>query len=276
MPVYKCTALLRQLTGIATQSQSLPNRLAGWSESWYFDGTLAAAKSKFYDGGESWCRYRAALLPARGSITEQRIQAVSPAGGTFISQTLFPASTTLATDAPQVAILCAYISGDGLNTRNWAIRDLPDARQEYGEYSGSGAFNLALLNFNDFIVNNFSIRCVNHAFVKSNIISIDANGLVKTKQAHDLVAGNEVAISRTINSITTRSNSFLHTVATAPTPTTFTTQEGFGGVPYTKGTARHYAIGFQSVSAWRQERTVTRKVGRPSEEYRGRVSARRR
>lgn len=275
MPVYKCTADLRQVTGVGTTSTVTATRIAGWSESWYFQGSLVQAQEKWYAGGENWCKLRATLLPRAGLITEQRIQQVDPPGGTAVEQFAFPANSQLGTDSPGTALLVAFPTADFLNTRNWAIRDLPDARQELGEYLPSQQFTTALVVFQDFIRQNFVIRCVNHSTPKSNVLTVDVAGLVKTKQDHGFAVGDEVSLSRLRNSITTRTDSFRFAVATVPNAKSFTTVEGFNGVAYTKGTVRKYGILYQTIGQPRIERTVQRKVGRPSEEYRGRVSVRR-
>lgn len=276
MAIWKCTATLRQVTG-ARQTTLAQVRTAGWSETWYFNGSLTDAQLRFGGNAESWCLNRAQLLPDNGSITEQRYQQVNPAGPTAVTKNRFTGASTLGCDAPQVALLCSYPSRDLLNTRHWAIRDLPDARQQDGEYNPSQKWGDALVVFNFYIRENFIFRAVDHSTTKSKIITISVPGLVTTKTPHGLVAGQEVFVSRAINNVTTRSFSSIEVVADpVPSATTFNVVGGFEGIAYHGGTCRRYGILYPQVDIPFIERTVTRKVGRPSEEYSGRAKAKRR
>lgn len=279
MAVVKCTALLRQNTG-GPDAVASGTRLAGWSESWYFVGSVGSAQGAFEAGLTSWCQLRARTLPLLGYIVGQRYQIVDdnglPQGGATVTASVYPAGTTLVCDSPSQSLLIAFPSTDNLNVRHWAMRDLPDSRQVTGEYNPIDTYAAAVKRLTDYTAARFVFRAVNHTNVKTTVLGVDNAGLVTTKTAHGLAVGQDVFLSRMTSILTGRSFSVVAPVASTPTTTTFTILNGFAALTYKGGTARRRQILFATIGTPYIERTVTRKVGRPTAEYVGRVSRRRR
>jgi len=277
--IIKCTALLRVGTGNEELSLA-SSRLAGWSESWYYEGSIDGARTMWADGSPNWCNLRARLLPTKSWVVGQRYQIVDgqglPQGGAVVSAGVFPGASGLVCDSPSQSLLVAYYGPDGLNVRRWAMRGLPDARQLSGEYNPSDAWTLALNNLRAFIVTRLLFRAVNHTYVKSNVLQVDGTGLVTTKTDHGLATGQDVFLSRMLDTSTGRSYSTVRVVGTVPTARTFNVAPSLATTIYKGGTARRRGYLFSPVQRTVLERTTVRKVGRPTEEYRGRVSARRR
>ena len=147
MAIQKVTMLFQ----LVTQDVSVVGaaaRVAGWSESWYFEGDLTSALEATVNKG-GLCSVRAQLLPASAAIVGQRYQQVDPApvGNSITRSKVFPGLSTLPTDVPQMALLIS-VPGVGVkNVKHYEMRGVPDSMVTTGEFSPSGPYEKALKNF---------------------------------------------------------------------------------------------------------------------------------
>lgn len=281
MPV-KCTAFFQLATNV--DFPNLPaRRIGGWSESWYFSGSTIASAIPFWVGqafglglqSAGWCGYRAAMLPGGCTIVGQRYQVVNPTGPAQSTGLLFPGTAGEQADIPQQAVLI-YCPGAGTNNvRRSTLRGVPDPRIVEGEFQPAPYFTTAINTFFSFLA-NFQFRCRDLSQPTFTILSITAAGLVTTETPHTITQGQMVRVLRTKTADGDLVGGRFQVASIGPnnnqlTLTAWTPAEATSG-----GKIRIDAIAFVTVNASQcvLGRAVTRRVGRPFGQYRGRRSRR--
>jgi hypothetical protein len=278
----KCTALFQLATNV-----DFPNnptrRLAGWSESWYFAGSsIQNAQSLFQGinlvggiGIPGWCSLRAAMLPGGAAIVGQRYQVVNPTGPSQVTGQLFPGSSGATADIPQQAILI-YVPALGANNiRRSTLRGIPDPIIVEGETAFTPAFTTALSSFFSFL-QNFQFRARDLSQPTFTILNITAAGVVTCETPHTLQVGQMVRILRTRTADGDLIGGRFQVSAIGPGNTVFTLLNWTPAEATTGGKVRVDAIVFVPVNpaGCVAGRAVTRRVGRPFTQYRGRRSRR--
>ena len=287
--IVKCTLLFQQASGqfsfgvIGEGFPQTDHRVAGWSESYYYDGPGGAdlfarvTGQGLGAGSTSLCEARARLLPVQSGIVGQRYQQLDPKGRSQSGASRFPGSSGILNDVPQMALLCKIPTSDGLRIRQLVLRGIPDARVVNGEYQASQQFRADLQNFFN-VLSGFSMRSLGLGLTNSKTGSIDASGLFTSSFDLPVYAvGDRIRFENFQNATGQRffGNSTVKSVG--PGPNQLVVQNWTLGA-LTGGRIFRYdpSYPFLDGSLASISRIVVRKVGRPFDQYRGRSSNRRR
>lgn len=278
----KATMLFQDTTNL-TQPTSPAHRIGGWSESWYVNSnSIQTAIADFISPtvpGGPICQARAGLLPSGGAIVGVRFQAISPAVGASQSLAVsFPGSwgSGSATAVPQVALLYKVPSLGTPNIRRMILRGLPSAIIQDGEFRDPGQWQI---NFPIFAqsLNGIQFRGRDLSQPTYKIIAIAADGTVTCEAAVTVVVNQMVRILRTLNNAGTKIGGRFQVTAVGPGSNVFKISPWIAGST-TLGTVRPDVIIYPTVDYLNisLSRAITRRVGRPFFQYRGRRSAARR
>jgi len=263
-------------------------RVAGWSESVWFPSDsvtdcLAALKTGA-GATPGLLPARAELLPSGASINGLKLYQ-GGAGRGNSQRVLYPGSSGFATDVPNIALLCSSRSGSTGATRRWCVHAIPDSQVVNGNFVPSGPFLFSLSQYfqalsqfsfytnpanpaNSTIVQIVLIPAVLPATVGTGLATVTnpalfaANQQVRISRIRD-AAGQEYSMTATVLDV----NVGAKTVTLANWSTVNTTggtMTQIGKVPSSFDPANTLPI-----------RIGTRKVGRPTDLYRGRRSRRR-
>lgn len=272
--MFKCTFLLTLNTN--TTGASLSTRVGGWSESWYSD---RAGVDNLPRDFNRLGRLRAALLPTGARIAGQRYQQVSPKGSSSTGAIVFPGTAGIACDVPSMALFYRARGQGVLNQRPLYIRGIPDARVVEGEYSPSDTYTRSLTAFFNALAEwRFRGRSLVADAVPFLNITQSAPGVGSyvTTVAQTWAVDNIVTVSGVL--VDGRKVEGQFRVATVVTPQTgtfalWTAGSGTGGKGFFRSTL--YPLVEPSSLDPNSGRVVTKKVGRPFGQYRGRASTRR-
>lgn len=268
MAATKLTAVLEMTTGL--DNTATIRRTGGWTESVYWTtGLTTDLRNDF----ERFCMARATVLPGAARVVGQRYQQVDPIGATQTGGRVFPGNPNYATDIPQMALLLRLPASDYPNIAKKKIACIPDQFIVNGEYKPDPGFEGKM---NDLLA-QFSLwkfRATNLSPVTYPIFSIAADGSVVTTVTHTFVAGNIVTISKALGPYGVFFNGQF--VVTAPiTATTFKLADWLN-VPTTGGKASLPTVLYPRIAPGGVvNRVTTRKIGRPSTGFVGRVSKKR-
>jgi len=277
MPLFRLTNIIK----VATNPDNLADarvHVGGWSESFW-----ASTNQRFIDRNwEEQQRTRAIMLPPTAAIVGFRQQSYSIRGnklypgGTTSGRTNVPGRQALKTDLPQVSLQCnAYADGFPNNSRI-NLRGMPDLIMQGGEYQPSPVFKTALTNF-------FTAqKAAGFGFVgrdlsqpSARVISYDPGGKLLTLDAvpAGLAEGDFIRLHRCYSDNGDPiSGAFL--VNGVPGLRTVPIANFNFTLTRPSGTARKDLLRFMQYGDMEAIRAVVRKIGRPSEQYRGRRSKR--
>lgn len=267
----KCTFLFQQSTAVSDPTRPT-HRIGGWSESWYYPGT---SLTTFLGGPmQSWATFRAGMLALGCSIVGVRVQQVAPVGPSQSLIVAYPGTQSKEADVPQMALLCKVPALNATNIRRMILRGVPDVNVLEGEYLPDTAFSVA---FNLFAtaLNAFQFRGRDLSQPRIPILSIDALGNVITINPHTFQVGQMVRILRSKTSDGDLIGGAFQVATIGPLNTNFKVLN-WGGEATTGGTARQDAIVFLNIDFANIAigRIITRRVGRPFAQFRGRRSRR--
>jgi hypothetical protein len=221
---------------------------------------------------------RAALLPSACSLVGVKLYQGGAGKGRSLALAR-PGNPQYNTDIPQMALL---MKSGGLNTtavRRWTVRAIPDLMVVNGEFAPTPTYTILMQNYQTSLrqFGFFGIDPV--ASKKVAIFKIDAAGNVTTKNgANPFAVPSIVRISRAISNT---DGTFLSKTDTIGLPDagsgaqfkianwTFGSATGGNAVQNVSG---FFAFDYNTMAA---ARIVTRRVGRPFEQYHGRRSKRR-
>jgi hypothetical protein len=279
MPVK--VTLLFQATTNTDFPNLLPKRQAGWTESWYYPGqVIATAQTATIGAGggggpPGLAQLRASFLPPGNAIVGQRYQVVSPTGPSLTTIATFPGGWNEAEDIPQQALLVNVPGLAVANVKRLILRGIPDARVVEGEFSPIIGFTASMQNFFNGL-SGWSFRGRDLAQPRTAILSISAIGAVITETAHSLVVGQMVRILRSRAVDGDLLGGRFQVASVGPANNVFTLTNWAPGEATTGGTVRPDAIIYPSVDVSRVAvaRCITRRVGKPFFQYRGRRSRR--
>lgn len=227
------------------------------------------------------------LLPARSGVLNGGASIVGVKlyqGGAGKGQTLavaYPGNPIFPSDIPQMALLCKCGGQTTAAVRHWTLRGIPDSQVSQGEFA-PGTLFITFLQVYFQSLANFAFQAIDTTLTKTvKINSITSAGNLKTATlANPFGVPSIVQISRTIDSDGVLQS--LKSSISAPTAPGFQflidDWAGSGIGATTKGTAVQNTLGvfmFNPATA-SAARIITRRVGRPFEQYRGRRSKRRR
>lgn len=253
------------------------NRAGGWSESWYGDFTLDAARVAF-DAVE---KERAKMLPNGIIIVGQRFTVLSDPqsihGKSVSTNNEYPGAFGFIKDVPQMALLCR-VRGDGVpNVKRYTLRGVPDQLVVGGEYIGSSAFDPAFNGFaNQLRTQAFRFRALDNSQAIVGLQGILSDGTYSLAASLALNVGDYITILRCRDQ---NGHAVTGTFQVA------TVTSGVGGklanwkgqVVIGSGAVRKRVFIYPTLNAATNTilRSIVKKVGRSFFQYRGRRSTRR-
>ena len=256
----------------------------GWSESLWTGGNSYVPVADQDD----LCFKRAALLPKQASIVGIRQGLYTISGnrllpqGTSARKVLFPGRTIFNVNLPQDSLELSGTSGPSINSNRFRLGCLPDEVVDRGEYSPTPAFTGSLNSYRGLLAAGASAwsfvgRVLSNPSARVMSITPGLNNEANVVLSADITPTAGTSFIR-MHRVYDDSNdpvkgAFL--VKTVVNATTYTIS-GYTGQTVTmpSGTARIDAVavfGFGTVTV---SRAVVKKIGRPSQSYRGRQSRR--
>jgi len=286
----KVVILVQQTTSLnpaaPTVLPSAPNvgytgraHIAGWSESMMYNGDDVALLQQLLNSGNE---IAAGLLPARAALLGGGAAVIGVRlyqGGAGKGQSFsfsFPGIAGAETDIPQAALLCKGASVGSLAVRRFTLRGVPDVQIAFGEFSPTVAYATAVRTYFNALT-NFGFLAFDPGAATPAVFKVTAAGLVTmVASPQPFTVGQIVVINRTLDATQIQRTFRGMVAAIGPLPGQFTLADWDLGAT-TGGTATRkvkiffgFAGGLTTVS-----RVVTRRVGRPFEQYHGRRSKKR-
>lgn len=266
----KCTMLIQVGTFGDTSSFT---RSAGFSESWY---TTQPFSTSLITAMVNLAQLRAALLPQTGTIVGFRFQDTDGiTSSASISQPVaLPGTAGSVTDVPSIGVKVQLNStGGGANRKQMILRAVPDENIIAGSFKPVPAYRTALTNYlSELVSHPWQWKGRDLAQTSYPILTIDAAGLYQLAAASVIPDNTMVQVLRTTNSAERRKGGFYLNKVLTPLTGTFL---GWNHGPCTKGRFRAAGIVFPGPAGFVTPpvgRAVSKKVGRPFEQYRGRKS----
>jgi hypothetical protein len=273
----KFTMLLQANTAISSPTAPV-HRIAGWSESWYYPGTslqscLAAAfggVTGLLSSSLGLVPARAGLLPLGCSVVGERVQVVDPPGLSQSLASVYPGNPAFFEGYPSIALL-AKIPGVGVrNIRRVLLRALPSAVVVEGEYTPNVLFAAQLALFTQALA-GWQFRGRDLAQPLFHVLTISAAGAVQCQENVPFTVGQAVRVLRSRDVTGDLRGGRFVVSTTGPLSSQFT----IPGWPFgacTGGTVRADAVVYPAVDTSNPltGRAVTKKVGRPFFQFRGR------
>lgn len=276
---FKLTMLMQLATNVSDPTAT-QRRLGGWSESWYWEGASVQDLFVYAFGGQigvgegqtGLCPVRAAMLPFGASMVGQRIQQVDPVGQSQSLSRLFPGTAGLNADVPQMALLCTIPGKNVKNIRRTILRGIPDARVVEGEFFPSNAF-VANLNLFFDVLSNWRFRGVDLSQAEIPIISVAADGTIQMQGLSAGFAVNDLVKVLRSSDANGSPVGGVFMIETIPSATSIKVRGWTAGL-CTGGKVRKHAFVYPVVDGDNCAigRIVTKRVGRPFTQYRGRRS----
>ncbi len=276
MNITRITLLFQLVT--EPLDKSLANQhLGGWSESIWTTLSPTQAISTVIN---QIYRRRAACLPASATIVGYRVSTVTLVGNRLLSgvsqstNTATPGVVGNVADIPQAALQMRGVSPGVPNRNNFWLRGIPDDMIKGGEYQPVRSFRLAIDSYAGYLASQGTFGFIGRVLTTGNakVLSIDNTGLMITDATIAGVAtGDFVRFHRTLD-VNRRpiTGSYYVQLFTAPN------QYKLTGITQTvtkpSGTVRKDIIAFFGYNGVAFNRIGVKKVGRPSEGYRGRRS----
>ena len=259
------------------------SRTGGWTEHvWYQSDNLAQLindlKGPNPGGGEQPLLYaRALCLPNNAQIVGVRIYQGGAGRGQYFPMG-FKGSMG-ANDIPQMALLCAAISGGTNTVRRFTMRGVPDDQVNNGEFNPGPNFasnvNLYFSALTNFAFLGSAIVTKTPIIQIQDAVNAPGNGLVTFGANNPYAVGNYISINQTLDAVGIRRGGKFLVVSVGPMQQQITI-ENFPFAPTTGGYASMPSKQLfpflnppDNISV---ERVTTRRVGRPFGGYRGRRS----
>jgi hypothetical protein len=254
------------------------SHIGGWTESWFFNSdTLSDAVTACFGpraDHDPMCIARARLLGHQATILGVRFYQSGGGKGVFISRTI-PGGVH-DTDQPQQAILCRTNNPAQDRARKFTLRGIPDVETVNGEFSPDAAYANAVETYFDSLFDFlFLCKTLNN---QTGVFSVDASGIVTLKANTPFALNDLVYLFNAVDSQGKRQHWTNFVTIIGPGPNQFTIK-GWPWGACTGGTVGKPTNSYNN--AWATGnlptvvRSVTRKIGRPFELYRGRRSKRR-
>jgi len=280
----KVVVLFQQVTvpGYSNSALGLAGRshIAGWSESMWYPSNDAAALWRALTtgpvGGVNWgyLPVRADLMTANASIVGVRLYEGGTGKGNFRAIAYPGLYAAGVSDIPQMSIL-AYIGLTGsTRARRLTIRGVPDEMATGGEFTPTSAYATRLVTLGQALTGFGAVTKDDSAGLPLLTVSdagvCQLNGVPPT-----WAVGDGVTFRSVLTSYGARVGGTFACTAVVPASNQFTV----AGWPHGACTGGNALIPAFSQKAFTSgslavSRLLTRKVGRPFEQYRGRRSKR--
>jgi len=252
---------------------------AGWSEHvwWATNESITDLKAALITGSPG----RYGLLPARSGVLNANAAIIGVrlyeggAGRGALLPLGYPGLGGNPCDIPQMSVLCKGTAQNFAVARRWTLRGIPDGQVTLGEFDPTVNF-AARLRFYFDALQNFYFRAIDASNVPVAVHDVQSTGLVTLMNPSPFVIGNFLTFRGMLNTVGRRVGATGFVTAIGPMANQFTIGAWLilstsGGTAVLRSRSL-YPFFSPSTSA---VRIVTRKVGRPFEQYRGRASRRR-
>jgi hypothetical protein len=255
------------------------SRIGGWTEFWNVSGDdLVAAQTACFGprtGGQpAMCQARAALLPKNSTLLGVRFYGGGSGKGVFVSRSF--AGSFDNTNAPQVGLLCRTNTAGASAVRRFRIQNLPDSQETKGEYNPTEAFAAAVEKYFSSL-DGFSFR----GQFKDNVTAIDkigTDGTVHLLANNPFALNSMVTVTNSVDDAGNRNGYTAKVIGIGPGAMDVkldktVTATWKGGTAFNGGKSNVAAgpVG-QTPSV---VKLAIRKIGRPSDPFRGRKSRKR-
>ena len=262
-------------TEVSDRDSASPHS-GGWSES-YWDNSEATITSFV----PSFARIRAALLPKQAAVIGYRVAVYTIQGnrlipgGTSSSRILCPGRSSLETDLPQVAVQMS-MTGPAGNASRMTLRGMPDDVMVKGEYQPDAAFKRLMTLFtNQLVEGNWGFVGRNLALPTQRVLSITAGGVATLAGPSGAGEGDYVRLLRVTNNDGDPVTGVFRVTVSIDGGTVVTLANWPAGVTVGEsGRIRKDEVAYVDITAAAPSRAVVRKIGSPTERYRGRASKR--
>lgn len=275
--------LLFNVTTQATDPTSAIPHTGGWSESWWYRSSAFLTEA----GLQRFLSARANMLPFGSSIIGVRQGLYTLQGnkilpqGTSVFKSLYGGNQAFANDLPQVALEMSGLAAGAINANRFTLRSIPDSQMANGEYTPSPAFKALVTIFRAHLIGNINGGLNAFGFVGRDLTR-------PTSNVHSVAAG-VVTLAANIGGVQGTDYLRFHRVKNdqgLPISGAFLitniagnvyTVQGLAGqaVTVANGTARIDALSQFDFTQVNPVRAAVKKIGRPSQGYRGRQSKRR-
>lgn len=263
-----------QLATLPTDLTTAGVHVAGWTESIW----TSLSPQAYTPLWATVQNKRAIMLPNQARIVGYRVQQYTidgnkllPGGSSAGRQNL-PGSSNLLTDLPQVSLQVSSSANGNPNTSRQMLRGMPDTIMKGGEYQPDTAFKTAFTNYaNALKGNNFGFIGRDLSQDSVRVLSIAGNTIFhKAPPATGLNRPDYIRLNR------------VYDDAGQPVTGTFeVVSVGLDSVivknlnrtvTHASGTYRRDQLVYMTYLDLQPIRAMVKKVGRPSEQYRGRRS----
>jgi len=260
---------MQKVTLLLTQTSD-GGRVGGWSETWYFDGTAAAA----FAAANRLAKKRSAFLVHQAAVVGIRTAEVG--GGVVAHPVVYPGTQNTKPDIPQMALNCVC-KGQGVQNRKFfQLRGIPDSSVDGGKYKPTQGVNAGVVAyFGGLAGDQFRFRAKDLTSPKIGLVSVANDGTFRLNGAAVYNAGSYIQLLRAKNAQGVNvSGDYFVDIKTDDRNGKFLNWTG--GVVTLNGQARVVSYVFPVVDGDTliARDVTTRKVGRPFDQYVGRRSKR--
>lgn len=272
--VYKVSNLFSITTAPTNPANATPHS-GGWSEGfWMSQDPLPYAVAL-----ASLRQKRAALLPKQAAMIGFRVGVYTidqnkliPVGSST-GRLLLPGPSSRETDLPQVSLELSVTAVGGPNVSRPILRCIPDDQMKFGEYQPDGPFAGLVTQYRNAFGGNAPWGFIGRdlSFGAVRVKQIVAGVLTTFDPIPGFANGNFIRFIRVINDSKLPVKGAFSAVAGAGNTYTLSGYNG-GEVTKPSGSCRKDAIRWFPNNAVTVSRGLVRKVGRPSQGYRGRRS----
>lgn len=270
----KVTMFIKAATNYE-QFPNQPGRIAGESESWYLD--VSSPPTNLSAIVLSLVYKRAACLPVNAAVNGYRTQTVNlTAGPSQPFKCYAPGNASFPCDVPQMTLKIPCRSTNGLNKKTFEMRVVPDSQIVTGEFSPSPAYQAALTALLSELNTGWCFRGKKLDAATSGINYIEDDGTFHLWNDFAYNIGDPIQILRT-NNLASRQKGGIYQVNAKTDARTGKVANWNHGL-CTGGKIRQVLyiyppVAFAADAVFYAE-SMVKKVGRPTDLYRGRKSAR--
>jgi len=265
-----------QITTRAVVRAHASSHTGGWSEGFWYNGVLASGDNKIKALAEA----RAMLLPGEGTCTGFRLGSYEilrnkliPKGSATGKFNL-PGVAGNVTDIPQMALALSCVAPNVPNASKIKLAGIPDNIAFAGEYQPTPEFLDYFNVFRERVVSDgWGFIGRDMTIGSARVLSLNAN-LLTTDGLLGAIVGDYVRFNRVFDSFGRPVSGAFRITAIHPANEYTLAGAGQFTVSEASGTVRRDELAFYDISGIHTGRIGTRKIGRPSEAYRGRASKR--
>lgn len=267
-------SLIFKLTTEAAQAADASARTGGWSEGFWAPVDVPAGAASLLPLYEA----RRAFLPKQASIIGVRCAKYTIEGnkllpnGTSAAKFQKPGNAQYNCDIPQMNLDCSATAFGAINTTKIQLRGIVDTMVQTGEYTPTSTYKGYVQTYLDFLKNQgFGFVARDLSVAKQKVMSIAVNVVTLKAPIVSLAVGDNMIFNHVVTDEGAPvKGSYVVTVIAGNTVT-------LAGFPATtmlspSGTARKDMVAFYPFGPIFPSAITIKKIGRPSQGYRGRGS----